>query len=126
FYSEHDADFDAVQVALNERYIPSRFWLAWNDVDASPEDAAQALRCRSIVPSVMLFRERASGDFGPRGVGKYLVALLVGESPAWGLHKRAMAKARELAAEARVAAMPDADAFDIRIVGPVYSGTTES
>ena len=123
FYSELDSDLDAVQIALNERYQPTRFWLAWNDTDAlSKDDADRAAFCRSLVPSVMLFRMRGAGATDRR----YVVALLVGESPAWGLHRRAMARALDFAASASIAAHPEATTFESRIVGPIYSGTATS
>lgn len=102
-------------------YVRYRHWLPWRPQnegqDGSVEAPLDGARCHRSRPGVLLFRstERAQPGGEER---RPLVLLLVGETPVWGVHEPALARALSIAS---VGANPTID-----VVGPYFSGSVFS
>lgn len=125
--SGHDYHFDRVleaaqaAVGVGANVLRDRSWLPWNDLRAqNDQEARRARACRKTHPGVVLFRPTKNGDpIDGRAV------LLVGETPTWGIHRKALLRALQFLED--FGAAPDASgSLDVAIVGPTYSGTAYS
>lgn len=87
-------------------YLFDRSWLPWTG------EAAKS-RLYRRTPGALLFR----------GKDRLFLVLLVGETPKGGVHRAGFREALDLAAEVRSAAGASGP---LRILGPSFSGTTES
>src|SRR5262249_40261533 len=84
-------------------YQRSRFWMPWGPQGRSAgrgdrAGAGPEPSCASRIPGIMLFRPSSDRLDDPA-----LVLLLVGETPTWGVHKRALFTSLNLSASNAVA-----------------------
>lgn len=136
-----DLQLETLQKSLAEQeWIPDRWWLPWTGDDGKPKRSAG-------VPGAMLFRRGGAGKTGPAQRRGLLVVYLVGELMTSGLDRPACATALEKAttlveaaelaagpAEAApaqaerpsAATRPEPAQRTIPILGPVFSGSTDS
>ncbi len=118
-----DRSLDAVVRAIEARgYERDRYWSPWDGSTRgrkSAGGASPAPHCAEQLPGLFLFRAGAgAADKTP------LMLLVVGETPTWGIHKRAFASALELIA-ARPGDTPPLD-DPISVLGPTFSGSSAS
>ena len=92
------------------RYYRDRSWLPWDDRSLAGEKRGLSEDCRASTPGILVFR---------RAGERFLLVLLVGETPIRGLHGEAMGRALQVAAALT-------DPRELRIVGPMYSGSARS
>ena len=126
--SGHDYYFDrtveSIQAAagLGGNLLRDRSWLPWNDVRArNVAEARDARECRRTHPGVIFYRPEKS-----RQQADGLAVLLVGETPTWGIHPRALKRALEFFEEHGPPPTPDRPLLNVSIAGPTYSGTAYS
>ncbi len=118
--SGHDHYFDRINEAVQrafgaDEFLRDRSWLPWNDVELDDaRDRVRSAACRSTHPGVVMYRPKATAD---RQRGALL--LLVGESPTFGVHREALTRALALA-------QSHSKGPEIRIAGPVFSGSASS
>ncbi len=118
-----DATVSAVGAALAAvGYASGEYSLPWLDHPSAGGDKsgaegrdAPSSRC---IPGILVFRRGAS-DAGDKRSDVVLV-LLVGETPAWGVHVNALGQALTFAAKS------GAPGERVRILGPSFSGSAAS
>jgi hypothetical protein len=103
----------------SEGYYRDRSWLPWDDRALSTQKRELSEACRATTPGLLLFRSRGTEE-------RYLIVLLVGETPIRGLHVDAMVRALHVAAQLGKAHPEDDERKPLAIVGPVFSGTARS
>jgi hypothetical protein len=135
-----DRAVDAIQRGLQSTgHTLDRYWIPWRrepqsrwDLSPPPSGAPEALvsvTARSTpgdshrkIPGTLLFR-------GPEP-GKLFVVFLVGEVPTWGVQREALMAALNAIAESEPQGKPHPclakQTQPIRILGPYFSGSTES
>ena len=123
-----DSGVEAIRRAFERSdFLLDRFWLPWSlQIDSSHARAASLRNVRGTYPGVLLFRSL-------RADSALKIVLIVGETPTGGVHKEAMARAiaehdRILGGrypDVRIASTPAA-ARRLRIIGPVFSGSSVS
>lgn len=98
------------------RYVRDRHWLPWPGSDKDK----RKLECWTRVPGVMVYRPLERVDEQPA-----LVALLVGETPTWGVRSEVLEAALRTVDRAR-SVEPGERTRHYRILGPTFSGTASS
>ena len=128
---QFDPMLDAIaQAVAKSAYILDRSHFPDSDKEAGATDRGDG-RLHELEPGVVVFRKHASVLTSDEGtIGDRLVLLLVHENPAAGIHVRALANAIRLVARCaplarRTPADPPQPA-PIRILGPTFSGSSES
>ena len=117
-----DATVSAVGAALAAiGYASGEYSLPWLDQAHAPGDKSGAegddAPSSHCIPGILVFRRGAS-DLGDKRSDVVLV-LLVGETPAWGVHVNALGQALTFAAKSGAADR-------VRILGPAFSGSAAS
>lgn len=111
-----DQRLDALQKAVTSQgYLLDRFYLPWQTEPANPEGT----------PGVIVFR-RTPPQVRTRVPFEVLLVFLIGESPTFGIHKRAFESAVDEVFRIRTFRQPDLMQMTIPIVGTSYSGAGES
>ena len=125
-----DPMLDAITQAITtDDYLLDRSHFPDVDEALAPSTAHAAANSHAhdIQPGVVIFRRRTLEPLlrksSPDAHGDRLVVLTVHENPAAGVHDRALANAIRLVASWPLRAD---DAGEIRILGPTFSGSSES
>ncbi len=115
-----DATLSAVGAAMAAiGYASGEYSLPWLDHARGADKKAEGGNAPSsrCVPGILVFR-RAASDLGDKRSDVVLM-LLVGETPAWGVHVNALGQALTFAAKSGTD-------NSIRILGPSFSGSAAS
>ncbi|MBI3469492.1 MAG: hypothetical protein HY000_41350 [Planctomycetes bacterium] len=120
--------FDSMMEAIQEAvaasdFLLDRFYLPWEDVRRKRLGAreSEAPRIFETVPGAVLFRHTDSFVPGRESNWRLLMVFLVGETPTAGIHKAALQEALRT-----IQAWGPAQGRQVRIMGPVFSGSAVS
>jgi hypothetical protein len=123
--ASYDQALEAVGTAVESfGYRRDRYWNPWDAYAPGMRkrigSAQPSESCAEQLPGLLLYRPdpKAPPD---RPESHPLAVLVIGESPTWGIHKRAFTTALDL-----VAFEQGGPHAAIRILGPSYSGSAES
>jgi hypothetical protein len=129
FGEQFDTTLSAVGAAFAAMgYASGEYALPWTDqrtsatvaTDKSGGTASDTPSGR-CVPGVLVFRRSAPGPAFDGNRSEVALVLLVGETPAWGVHVNALGQALSFAAQSATTASDR-----IRILGPSFSGSASS
>jgi hypothetical protein len=127
FGESFDAALSAIGAAFAAMgYASGEYSLPWLDQVATGSNShpkageARATPNGRCVPGILVFRRTAAGPAFDGYRSEVALVLLVGETPAWGVHANALGQALTFAAQSGGAAER------IRILGPTFSGSAAS
>jgi hypothetical protein len=131
---QFDPMLDAIaQAVAASDYVLDRFHFPDSDKDEAPASRAtgEAGRLHELEPGVVVFRKHVEPQQSaePQStLGDRLVLLVVHENPAAGVHARALANAIRLVTRCAPLTATDGGTMDstVRILGPTFSGSSES
>jgi hypothetical protein len=125
---EFDRTLEAITLAASaHELLRDVGWLPWFDPSVEGPERKESEECRRRVPGIVTFRSKLSdrsratedSEEATQGnVAAPLLVLLVGETPTWGVHRRALGFAFAFAR--RIAPST------IRVLGPTFSGSARS
>jgi hypothetical protein len=127
---QFDPMLDAItQAVAASSYVLDRFHFPDSDKEqGSASQRGEQGRLHELEPGVVIFRKQMDSEFS---YGERLVLLIVHENPAAGVHARALANAVKLVIDCRdltkdVLTEGGLTKPPIRILGPTFSGSSES
>jgi hypothetical protein len=111
---QYDRALEAVIEGIESRgYERDRFWLPWSRSDQKGDASKEGPDCSEDFPGLLLFRPSSSMPSAPP-----VALLVVGETPTWGIDRRALYTALNFAKANRITTG--------RVLGPYFSGSSRS